>query len=169
MEKFHAMFHGTDVYINGRDKYSSNEILTAYLNLDFDIKYLTDLLFYLRQAMKNLKLRTDYSDEERFVDYKKHVQRAQELIDEVDAIRLVLPPYNRIIDSQQMQKNKLRRCLFDFIDMLDGDGKAALTAELADEDDDEDFSADICSLCPSICPGTGKTVTANTQWRIWSG
>ena len=55
MEKFHAMFHGTDVYINGRDKYSSNEILTAYLNLDFDIKYLTNLLFYLRQAMKNLR------------------------------------------------------------------------------------------------------------------
>ena len=94
MEKFHAMFHGTDVYINGRYKYSSNEILTVYLNLDLDMKYLTDLHFYLRQAMKNLKLRTDYSDEERFVDYEKNVQWAQKLIDEVDAIRLALPPYN---------------------------------------------------------------------------
>ena len=73
MEKFHAMFHGTDVYINGRYKYSSNEILTAYLNLDLDMKYLTDLHFYLRQSMKNLKLRTDYSDEERFVDYERNM------------------------------------------------------------------------------------------------
>ena len=44
--------------------------------------------------MKNLKLCTDYSDEERFVDYEKNVQWAQKLIDEVDAIRLALPPYN---------------------------------------------------------------------------
>ena len=56
------------------------------------MKYLTDLHFYLRQSMKNLKLRTDYSDEERFVDYEKNVQWAQKLIDEVDAIRLKLPP-----------------------------------------------------------------------------
>ena len=106
MEKFHGMFHGTDVYINGKYKYNSNGILTAYLNLDLDMKYLTDLHFYLRQAMKNLKLRTDYSDEERFVDYEKNVQWAQKLIDEVDTIRLALPPYNRIVAPQQMPKNK---------------------------------------------------------------
>ena len=39
--------------------------------------------------MKNLKLRTDYSDEERLVDYEKNVQWAQKLIDEVDEIRFM--------------------------------------------------------------------------------
>ena len=148
MEKFHAMFHGTDVYINGKYKYSSNEILTAYLNLDLDMKYLTDLHFYLRQSMKNLKLRTDYSDEERFVDYEKNVQWAQKLIDEVDAIRLKLPPYNRIVDSQQAKKNVLRRRLYDFIDMLDGNGMATVTAELAEEDDDEDYCSAFIKFVP---------------------
>ena len=148
MEKFHAMFHGTDVYINGRYKYSSNEILTAYLNLDLDMKYLTDLHFYLRQSMKNLKLRTDYSDEERFVDYEKNVQWAQKLIDEVDAIRLKLPPYNRIVDSQQAKKNVVRRRLYDFIDMLDGNGMATVTAELAEEDDDEDYCSAFIKFVP---------------------
>ena len=148
MEKFHAMFHGTDVYINGKYKYSSNEVLTAYLNLNLDIKYLTDLHFYLRQAMKNLKLRTDYSDEERFVDYEKNVQWAQKLIDEVDAIRLALPPYNRIVAPQQQPKNKLRRRLYDFIDMLDGNGMATVTAKLAEEDDDEDYCSSFIKFVP---------------------
>ena len=148
MEKFHAMFHGTDVYINVKYKYSSNEILTAYLNLDLDMKYLTDLHFYLRQSMKNLKLRTDYSDEERFVDYEKNVQWAQKLIDEVDAIRLKLPPYNRIVDSQQAKKNVLRRRLYDFIDMLDGNGMATVTAELGEEDDDEDYCSAFIKFVP---------------------
>ena len=148
MEKFHAMFHGTDVYINGKYKYNSNEILTAYLNLNLDMKYLTDLHFYMRQSMKNLKLRTGYSDEERFVDYEKNVQWAQKLIDEVDAIRLKLPPYNRIVDSQQAKKNVLRRRLYDFIDMLDGNGMATVTAELAEEDDDEDYCSAFIKFVP---------------------
>ena len=148
MEKFHAMFHGTDVYINGKYKYSSNEILTAYLNLDLDMKYLTDLHFYLRQSMKNLKLRTDYSDEERFVDYEKNVQRAQKLIDEVDELRFKLQPYNRIVDLQQTKKNVLRRRLYDFIDMLDGNGMATVTAELAEEDDDEDYCSAFIKFVP---------------------
>ena len=148
MEKFHAMFHGTDVYINGKYKYNSNEILTAYLNLNLDMKYLTDLHFYMRQSMKNLKLRTGYSDEERFVDYEKNVQWAQKLIDEVDAIRLKLPPYNRIVDSQQAKKNVLRRRLYDFIDMLDGNGMATVTAKLAEEDDDEDYCSAFIKFVP---------------------
>jgi len=148
MEKFHAMFHGTDVYINEKYKYSSNEILTAYLNLDLDISYLADLHFHLRQSMKNLKLRTDYSDEERFVGYEKTVRWAQECLDKVDGIRMKLPPYDRIIDPQRMQRNKLRRRLFDFIDMLDGDGKVALGVQLAEDDDDEEFLSSFIKFVP---------------------
>ena len=47
MKRFHAMFHGTDVYINGKNKYSSNEILTAYLNLNMTVEELVKL------ALKN--------------------------------------------------------------------------------------------------------------------
>ena len=68
MEKFHAMFHGTDVYINGKYKYSSNEILTAYLNLNLSTEKLTEWLFQLKAELRDLKLRVDFSDEERFED-----------------------------------------------------------------------------------------------------
>ena len=149
MEKFHAMFHGTDVYINGKYKYSSNEILTAYLNLDLDIKYLTDLHFYLRQAMKNLKLRTDYSDEERFIDYEKNVQWAQKLIDQIDSVWPTLPPYNQFVQPHQMQKNKLRVCLTHFSDMLDGDQAANPLGGLEfDEDDDEEYISTTVKFVP---------------------
>ena len=67
MEKLHAMFHGTDVYINGKYKYSSNEILTAYLNLNLSVEELTEWLFQLKAELRDLKLRVDFSDEERFV------------------------------------------------------------------------------------------------------
>ena len=149
MEKFHAMFHGTDVYINGKYKYSSNEILTAYLNLDLDISYLTDLHFHLKQVMKNLKLRTDYSDEERFVGYEKTVRWAQECIDKVDAVWTTLPPYDKLVQPYQMQKNKLRVCLIRFSDMLDGDRAAnPLAGWEFDEDDDEEYISTTVKFVP---------------------
>ena len=79
MEKFHAMFHGTDVYINGRYKYSSNETLTAYLNLDLSVEELTEWLFQLKAELRDLKLRVDFSDEERVEGYEKNVQCRQSL------------------------------------------------------------------------------------------
>lgn len=126
MEKFHAMFHGTDVYINGKYKYSSNEILTAYLNLNLRIEELTEWLFQLKAELRDLKLRVDFDDEERFVGYERHVRWTQKLIDKIDAIWPILPPYNRLIQPHQMQRNKLRVCLTQFSDMLDGDRTANL-------------------------------------------
>lgn len=148
MEKFHAMFHGTDVYINGKYKYSSNEILTAYLNLDVDIEYLTDLHFNLKQAMQKLKLRTDYSDEDRHEGYEKTVCFAQDCIDQVESIRWTMPPYDRIVDPHRRRKNVLRRRLVDFIDMLDGDGEKPVTVKLAEEDDDEDYRSGFVKFVP---------------------
>lgn len=148
MEKFHAMFHGTDVYINGKYRYSSNEILTAYLNLDVDIEYLTDLHFNLKQAMQKLKLRTDYSDEERHEGYEKTVCFAQDCIDQVESIRWTMPPYDRIVAPHRRRKNVLRRRLVDFIDMLDGDGEKPVTVKLAEEDDDEDYRSGFVRFVP---------------------
>ena len=150
MEKFHAMFHGTDVYINGKYKYSSNEILTAYLNLNLRIEELTEWLFQLKAELRDLKLRVDFDDEERFVGYEKHVRWTQKLIDKIDAIWPMLPPYNRLIQPHQMQRNKLRVCLTRFSDMLDGDRTANLLGgmEIDEEDDDEAYLSTTVKFVP---------------------
>jgi len=149
MEKFHAMFHGTDVYINGRYKYSSNETLTAYLNLDLSVEELTEWLFQLKAELRDLKLRVDFSDEERFDGYEKNVQWTQKLIDRIDSVWPTLPPYNRFVQPYQMQKNKLRVCLTRFSDMLDGDRAANPLAGLEfDEDDDEEYISTTVKFVP---------------------
>ena len=149
MEKFHAMFHGTDVYINGRYKYSSNETLTAYLNLDLSVEELTEWLFQLKAELRDLKLRVDFSDEERFDGYEKNVQWTQKLIDRIDSVWPTLPPYNRFVQPYQMQKNKLRVCLTRFSDMLDGDRAANPLAGLEfDEDDDKEYISTTVKFVP---------------------
>ena len=150
MEKFHAMFHGTDVYINGKYKYSSNEILTAYLNLNLSIEELTEWLFQLKAELRDLKLRVDFDDEERFTDYEKHVRWAQKLIDKIDALWPTLPPYNRFIQPHQIQGNRLRVCLLWFSDMLDGDPTANLLGgmEVDEEDDDEAYLSTTVKFVP---------------------
>ena len=149
MEKFHAMFHGTDVYINGRYKYSSNEILTAYLNLDLSVEELTEWLFQLKAELRNLKLRVDFSDEERFDGYEKNAQWTQKLIDRIDYVWPTLPPYNKLVLPHQMQKNKLRVCLTRFSDMLDGDRALNPLAGLEfDEDDDEEYISTTVKFVP---------------------
>ena len=150
MEKFHAMFHGTDVYINGKYRYSSNEILTAYLNLNLSIEELTEWLFQLKAELRDLKLRVDFDDEERFVGYEENVRWTQKLIDKIDAIWPMLPPYNRLIQPHQMQRNKLRVCLTRFSDMLDGDRTANLLdgMEIDEEDDDEAYLSTLVRFVP---------------------
>ena len=149
MEKFHAMFHGTDVYINSKYKYSSNEILTAYLNLDLSVEELTEWLFQLKAELRNLKLRVDFSDEERFDGYEKNAQWTQKLIDRIDYVWPTLPPYNKLVLPHQMQKNKLRVCLTRFSDMLDGDRALNPLAGLEfDEDDDEEYISTTVKFVP---------------------
>ena len=96
MIQFHALFHGTTVYINGKYKYKSNEILTAYLNLQAED--LKDWHEELTDAIENLLLRTDFSDEERYVTYDMTVCTAQSLIEEVDVVWKTLPPYRDFAD-----------------------------------------------------------------------
>ena len=149
MEKFHAMFHGPDVYFNGRYKYSSNEVLTAYLNLDLRVEELTEWLFQLKAELRDLKLRVDFSDEERFEGYEKHVQWTQKLIDRIDSVWPTLPPYKRFVQPHQMQKNKLRVCLTRFSDMLDGDRAVNPLGGLEfDGDDDEEYISTTVKFVP---------------------
>lgn len=109
MEKFHARFYGTNVYINGKYRYSNNEILTAYLNLD--AKELTDWLFALRDYVKYIRLRPDMSIVEIHTDYNRNVYEAQAIFDELDAIWTTLPPYDRLLDIRMQYGSALLRCL----------------------------------------------------------
>ena len=126
----------------------SNEILTAYLNLNLTVEELTEWLFQLKAELRDLKLRVDFSDEERYEGYEDHVRYTQELIDQIDAVWVTLPPYNKIVDAAVMPKNNLRRRLFDFIDMLDGDQEVALRVDAADEDDDKDYLSGFIKFVP---------------------
>ena len=137
MIQFHALFHGTTVYINGKYKYKSNDILTLYLNLQAED--LKDWHEELTGAMENLLLRTDFSDEERYVNYDMTVCAARSLIDEVDAVWTTLPPYKDIADPRSRGKNKLRSFLSHFVDMLDGEREINPLAGITEPDDDIPF------------------------------
>lgn len=55
MFNFRAYFYGNDVYINEKYRYSSNEILIAYLN-DRRIKYFldSDFVYELKEYKRRL-------------------------------------------------------------------------------------------------------------------
>ena len=148
MKRFHAMFHGTDVYINGKNKYSSNEILTAYLNLNMTVEELTEWLFQLKAELRDLKLRVDFSDEERLEGYEQHVQWAQKLMDRIDAVWPTLPPYNQLVQPYRMQRNQLRVRLTQFPDLLDDRSGKPLGEQEFDEDDDKEYTSTTVKFVP---------------------
>ena len=145
MIRFHALFHGTTVYINGKNKYKSNEILTAYLNLQAED--LKDWHEELAGAMENLLLRTNFSDEERYVSYDLTVHAAQSLIEEIDAVWKTLPPYRdfAIPDSQ----NKLRILLSRFADMLDGEREINPLVGITEDDSDDAYISGLRKFVPA--------------------
>ena len=145
MIRFHALFHGTTVYINGKHKYKSNEILTAYLNLQAED--LKDWHEELAGAMENLLLRTNFSDEERYVSYDLTVHAAQSLIKEIDAVWKTLPPYRdfAIPDSQ----NKLRILLSRFADMLDGEREINPLVGITEDDSDDAYISGLRKFVPA--------------------
>ena len=145
MIRFHALFHGTTVYINGKYKYKSNEILTAYLNLQAED--LKDWHEELAGAMENLLLRTNFSDEERYVSYDLTVHAAQSLIEEIDAVWKTLPPYRdfAIPDSQ----NKLRILLSRFADMLDGEREINPLVGITEDDSDDAYISGLRKFVPA--------------------
>ena len=135
MEKLHAMFHGTDVYINGRHRYSNNEILTAYLNLD--AKEFTDWLFALRDYLKYIRLRPDMSIVEIHTGYNRNVYEAQAIFDELDAIWMTLPPYDKLLDIRKQYGSALLRCLDRHDIYFHSRAEEANAMELYGDSDDE--------------------------------
>lgn len=98
MFNFKAYFYGNDVYINEKYRYSSNEILIAYLN-DRRIKYILDLDFiYELKGYKRRLTISPYMDHDVFSRYNDNVCAAMGMIEDIDRIIFSLPPFDKILN-----------------------------------------------------------------------
>ena len=106
MFSFYTYFFENDVFINTKNKYAANEILTAYLNSDF-IDEADDLLDELKHLKKHLRIfkQMDFND---YKAYNSRVYNANACITKINEYLSKLPPYNEI----------LRFPIDDFLDFL---------------------------------------------------
>lgn len=100
MFDFKAYFWNSEVYINEKFRYDSNEILTSYLNYkppkNTDLK---EIIYRLRQLKYRLLLSPNM-DYDLFAGYSNTVRSAMTLLDSVNRMLRKLPPYNRISGGQ---------------------------------------------------------------------
>lgn len=96
---FKAYFWNSDVYINEKYRFDSNEILTAYLN-DEQWKYLfdDDYIYRLKCFKKELTVAPDM-DYQFYKNYNSTVYKTMDLLDYLNQIIIKLPPYNKIFDN----------------------------------------------------------------------
>lgn len=96
---FKAYFWNSDVYINEKYRFDSNEILTAYLN-DKQWKYLfdDDYIYRLKCFKKELTVSPDM-DYQFYKNYNNTVYKAMNLIEYLNQIIKNLPPYNKILGT----------------------------------------------------------------------
>jgi hypothetical protein len=94
---FYAYFWNNEVYIQEKYRFSSNEILTKYLNTNYlkKIEEL-DLLYQLCSLQEKIKLKEDMSYDN-IEKYDKYVQDAQYYFDMINKWLHRLPPYNKIL------------------------------------------------------------------------
>ncbi len=86
MFNFRAYFYGNDVYINEKFRYSSNEILIAYLN-DRRVKYIlkSDFVGNLKQFKHCLTI-SPYMDHYDFSRYNDNVYAAMSMLEDINRI-----------------------------------------------------------------------------------
>ena len=107
MFSFKAYFFGHDVYINGRYKYSANEILTSYLDTDFYDKIMEyDLINELKKLNKSLIIDDDM-DYEIYCRYNSNVYKAIGIFETIHNSLRFLPPYDKIIGEEYMKLDDL--------------------------------------------------------------
>lgn len=96
---FKAYFWNSDIYINEKYRFDSNEILTAYLN-DGQWKYLDDddYIYRLKSLKKRLIVSPDM-DYQFYKNYNSTVYKAMDLIEYLNQIIKNLPPYNKILGT----------------------------------------------------------------------
>lgn len=99
MFSFRAYFFEGDVYINAKQKYAANEILTAYLNTDYaDEIDKEQLIPNLKQLRNKLIISADM-DYEDYEHYNRNVYAAMQILDRVNEWIEALPPYDKILSQ----------------------------------------------------------------------
>lgn len=97
MFNFRAYFWGSDVYINEKYRYDSDEILTAYLNDSRAEKVLkADFVDQLNSFKRRLPL-SPYMEYENFSRYNDNVFAATSLLERLNNIISALPPFDKIL------------------------------------------------------------------------
>lgn len=100
MLDFKAYFWNSDVYINEKYRFDSNEILTAYLN-DRYYNYLSthDFIYNLKYFKKHLHVARDM-DYQDYINYNDTVYESMSFTDELNKMLKKLPPFNKILGNQ---------------------------------------------------------------------
>ena len=100
MLNFKAYFWNSDIYINEKYRFDSNEILTAYLNdKHYNRLYEKDFIYNLKYFKRHLQVARNM-DYEYYINYNDTVYESMRFTDEINKIMKKLPPYNKILDDQ---------------------------------------------------------------------
>lgn len=95
MLSFNACFWNNDIYINEKNKYAANEILTTYLNTN-RLNEAEDDVYELKSLCRKLLLSVDM-DYDHYENYNRNVCDASSIFDKINHWLLKLPPYKNIL------------------------------------------------------------------------
>ena len=95
MFSFKAYFWNNEVYINEKNKYAANEILTAYLNTNY-LSKAGDYLYELKNLRRKLLISEDM-DYSYYEYYNDNVKDALFVFGKINTWLQKLPPYNKIL------------------------------------------------------------------------
>lgn len=95
MLSFNACFWNNDIYINEKNKYAANEILTAYLNTNRLDEAEYDV-YELKSLCRKLLISVDM-DYDHYENYNRNVCDASSIFDKINHWLLKLPPYKNIL------------------------------------------------------------------------
>ena len=95
MFSFRASFWNADVYINGQEKYTANEILTAYLNKADELLRIPGI-GDLKRLRHDLMIEADM-EYYRIEHYNSNAWEATAIFDRLNEALDRMPPYDRIV------------------------------------------------------------------------
>ncbi len=132
MFNFKAYFWGNDVYINEKFRYSSNEILIAYLN-DRRVKYIldSDFVYKLKEYKRCLTI-SPYMDHYDFSRYNDNVYAAMSVLEDINRIIFSLPPFDRTLSYSVIKLDDI----LNGYDRFFGDGLDSMDYSLGRVDED---------------------------------
>ncbi len=132
MFDFKVYFYGNDVYINEKYRYSSNEILIAYLN-DRRVKYIldSDFVYELKSYKRRLNI-SAYMDYDDISRYNDNVYAATDLLEKINNIIFSLPPFDKTLGCSVIKLDDILNGYGSFFE--DGLGSMDYALGYVDED-----------------------------------